>query len=85
MATWRVGRKLGRTLYVDDVCVGMVDSPALAEAIVAAMNPKTPRCTNVTSGGMWAAVQCELRAGHVCSHEAHPNGPGGLLSWPNKD
>jgi hypothetical protein len=40
MATWRVGRKLGRTIYKDDVCVGMVDTPALAEEIVATMNGK---------------------------------------------
>jgi len=34
MATWRVGRKLGRTLYKDDVVVGMVDTPELASEIV---------------------------------------------------
>jgi hypothetical protein len=38
MATWRVGRKLGRTLYKDDQCVGMVDTPELAAEIVRAMN-----------------------------------------------
>ena len=35
---WRVGRKLGRTLYVHDQVVGMVDTPELAAAIVDAMN-----------------------------------------------
>jgi hypothetical protein len=35
---WRVGRTLGRTIYLDDECVGMVDEPRLAEGIVAAMN-----------------------------------------------
>jgi uncharacterized protein (DUF433 family) len=35
---WRVGSKLGRTLYLDDVCVGMVDSPKIAERIVERMN-----------------------------------------------
>ena len=35
---WRVGRKLGRTLYVGDKCIGMVDTPELAAAIVEAMN-----------------------------------------------
>lgn len=40
---WRVGRKLGRTLYVDDVCVGMVDTPELAARIVAAMNDNRTR------------------------------------------
>ena len=38
MSTWRVGRKLGRTLYKDEVCVGMVDSPELAKAICDTMN-----------------------------------------------
>lgn len=37
---WRVGRTLGRTLYVDDKCVGMVDTPELAAAIVEAMNAR---------------------------------------------
>jgi hypothetical protein len=37
---WRVGRKLGRTLYFDDVCVGMVDTPELAARIVARMNER---------------------------------------------
>jgi hypothetical protein len=35
---WRVGRKLGRTLYRDDVVVGMVDTPEIAAAIIEAMN-----------------------------------------------
>ncbi len=37
MAIWRVGTKLGRTLYKDDRCVGMVDTPELAAEIVSAM------------------------------------------------
>lgn len=37
---WRTGRKLGRTLYRHGVCVGMVDTPAIAESIVAAMNAR---------------------------------------------
>jgi hypothetical protein len=39
--TWRVGRKLGRTLYRDEVLVGMVDTPEIATAIVDAMNATT--------------------------------------------
>lgn len=35
---WRVGRKLGRTLYKDDVCVGIVDNAELATVIVRAVN-----------------------------------------------
>ncbi len=37
---WHRGRKVGRTLYRDDVLVGLVDTPELAAAIVAAMNAK---------------------------------------------
>lgn len=37
---WRQGNKLGRTLYIDNVCIGMVDTPAIAKSIVAAMNAK---------------------------------------------
>jgi hypothetical protein len=37
---WRVGRKLLRTLYRDDVVVGMVDTPEIAEEIVEAMNAR---------------------------------------------
>ena len=39
---WRVGRKLGRTLYVGEQCVGMVDTKELAAAIVARMNERIP-------------------------------------------
>ncbi len=35
---WRAGSKLGRTLYLDDHCVGMVDTPELATLIVSTMN-----------------------------------------------
>ena len=35
---WRVGRKLGRTIYWDEQVVGMVDTPEIAGRIVAAMN-----------------------------------------------
>jgi hypothetical protein len=30
---WRVGRKLGRTLYLDELCIGMLDDPELARAV----------------------------------------------------
>lgn len=39
---WRVGRKLGRTLYLDEQFVGVVDTPEIAAAIVAAMNGAMP-------------------------------------------
>jgi hypothetical protein len=37
---WRVGRSVGRTLYCGDELVGMVDTPALAEAICEAMSAR---------------------------------------------
>lgn len=39
---WRVGTKLGRTLYRDGVCVGMVDTPEIAAEIVTEMNASEP-------------------------------------------
>lgn len=45
---WRVGRKLGRTLYRDDICVGMVDNPELAAEIVEAMNRRASRTAPAT-------------------------------------
>jgi hypothetical protein len=43
---WRVGRSLGRTIYIqdgddaskDDLLIGMMDTPELAELVVAAVN-----------------------------------------------
>lgn len=35
---WRVGTKLGRTLYIGDQVIGMVDTPELAAQIVDAVN-----------------------------------------------
>jgi hypothetical protein len=34
-STWRTGRTLGRTLYKDGICVGIVDTPELAAELVA--------------------------------------------------
>jgi hypothetical protein len=44
---WRVGTKLGRTLYRDEQCVGMVDTPELAAGIVAAMNKALPAASGM--------------------------------------
>jgi hypothetical protein len=35
---WRVGRKLGRTVYDGDQLIGVMDTPELAETVVAAIN-----------------------------------------------
>jgi hypothetical protein len=51
MTRWRVGTKLGRTLYRDEVCVGMVDTPEIAAAIVAAMNREDERAQDAEPVG----------------------------------
>ena len=35
---WRVGRKVGHTIYRDNVLVGMMDTPELAQLVMDAMN-----------------------------------------------
>lgn len=37
MAEWRTGRKVGRTIYRDEVLVGVMDTPELAAEVVAAL------------------------------------------------
>lgn len=44
MAEWRVGTKTGRTLWRDEVLVGIVDSALLAAEIVEAMNAVRDVC-----------------------------------------
>lgn len=38
MSTWRVGRKVGRTVYQDDELIGVMDTAELAEKVVRAVN-----------------------------------------------
>ena len=59
MATWRVGRKLGRTLYKDDACVGMVDTPELATLIVETMNGPDDEEARKRWGMCWEEVRRE--------------------------
>lgn len=35
---WRSGRQVGRTIYLDEVLVGVMDTPELAARVVAALN-----------------------------------------------
>lgn len=37
-SVYRTGSKVGRTLYIDDEIVGLVDTPAIADAIVSAVH-----------------------------------------------
>lgn len=36
--TWRVGRKVGRTIYEGDLLIGTMDTPELAREVVDAVN-----------------------------------------------
>lgn len=47
MSTWRVGRKLGRTLYCDEVFVGTIDTPEMAQAICDAMNERAMTTSDI--------------------------------------
>jgi len=55
---WRVGRKLGRTLYLDNEVVGMVDNGELAEAIVRDLN----------ASGNWKPVADRLEKCSECKY-----------------
>jgi hypothetical protein len=67
---WRVGRKLGRTLYRDEVLVGIVDTPEIAAEIVATMNGVCVECaldvplSKAHTLSIWAELQ--LRADNPC-------------------
>lgn len=61
---WRVGRKLGRTLYIGDRCIGIVDTPELAAEIVEGVNANNPRLwpSAPTSVPGVPAVEAQLNA-----------------------
>lgn len=43
---WRVGRKVGRTIYdADDVLIGLMDTPELAALVVASVNTQREKST----------------------------------------
>ena len=73
---WRVGRKLGRTLYLDGECVGMMDTPALAKRIVDTMNRAEPVELEVETWGPFD--QSEVTGGFpkVTAEQAEHLSPG---------
>lgn len=75
--TWRVGHKLGRTLYDGDALVGLVDTAEQASAIVTAMNvvPKMPR----TIGRDELIIDAVTRI----AQKACRNGESGAREWPS--
>lgn len=44
---WRTGHKLGRTLYIGDDFVGMMDTPELAASVARAMNAQPVDCESI--------------------------------------
>lgn len=80
MSSWRIGRKLGRTLYRDEVCVGMVDTPELAAEIVEKMNA-LPQNMPVNSIGTCA--RCGYHGpgpGHDCKPSVVASNPRGNIA-----
>lgn len=59
VSRWRVGRTIGRTLYIGDKCIGMVDTPELAAAIVEAMNAPSRAEANNYHQSLGAKWMCE--------------------------
>lgn len=76
-AKWRTGGKLGRTIYRDEVRVGMLDTPEIAKEIVTALNvvPRMPR----EEGRHFVLVDAISRiAQHACRQ-----GECGGRAWPH--
>lgn len=69
---WRVGHKLGRTLYRNDHCVGMVDTPELAAEIVAALNGAAPNDREAIGKAL------EKEANRIFNHQ-QPDYPSNVL------
>lgn len=62
--TWRVGNKLRRTLYRDEVLVGMVDTPEIAQRICDGLNLLEESATGHVPYGEWCErVQAWCREG----------------------
>lgn len=61
-APWRTGRTLGRTIYYRDTCVGMVDTPEQAKALVDAANAAAPRSDYAAAATRGAARDAAEKA-----------------------
>lgn len=76
--TWRTGRTLGRTLYVDEHVVGMVDTPELAARIVTALNSAALVEECASSGSLHSRLARAIAA-HWLHGEAR--GSGCACGW----
>lgn len=53
---WRVGRKVGRTVYDGDRLIGMMDTPAQAALVVDAVNRHRRQCEE--EGRIYPCDEC---------------------------
>lgn len=64
MSTWRVGRKVGRTIYDGDALIGVMDTAELAEKVVRAVNgaedarPDPSLWVTFAAGGEPTTIHC---------------------------
>jgi hypothetical protein len=79
---WRAGRKVGRTLYLNDALMGVLDTPELAAQVVAALNGMA---TDTGGEAQADAIKAAV-APHVCKCSNGPcpkcggHGPSGEWS-----
>jgi hypothetical protein len=64
MSRWRVGRKVGRTIYDGDTLVGMMDTPELAALVVHALciEPKSDAAAVIELKRENAAIRAVMNA-----------------------
>lgn len=74
---WRVGEKLGRTLYRNGQCVGMVDTRELAEEIVRCMNGEAPNDRE----GIAAAISREANRIWQDQEKDYPSNTLDRVAW----
>lgn len=67
---WRTGRKLTRTIYFHDRCIGMVDTPGVAILLVTAANERDQRRANEAMPKSNAMSDAALRADAEAQVEA---------------
>lgn len=79
LAWWRTGRKVGRTLYVGDRLVGVMDDAAMATSIVVAMNSRIAAARRANPAPAAPKPTFTPQALCTCGHAAFQHGltPGG--------
>jgi hypothetical protein len=72
-----VGRKVGRTIYLDDELVGVMDTPALAQGVVDALTDQAWRrearyreALSEIESGRWLASDADIGRIRAIAREA---------------